>query len=837
MLFYFLYSLEEFTEPREITYIYRLKELLDMPKAVSKETKETSNADESIRKLEEKIRGKFFETEKRLVSLESTKPESIEERIKEVEDLQMLSQIEIMKLKERPAAVQAVQTALPLDIERKINDLLHRMDAIESQKLTEKSADYFISKIVREKKDLENEFDRLRSVKKDFEAILKEKEEISKRISDSELNLEKVDTLYSKMKTMDEKISAEVDKIYAMMKNIGERVNDSIEKAGAVRKTVESRIQIAEDRFKLRSDRMEALRDSLNAKLAMVDDKIRELDSFRKIVGDVNVFKAGMEEEAIQRIALEKGLQDLNRRIDDLEEGMNAFDIKKQLEDEYVTMASLEKKMHDFSKRFESLDAKTAAVASSINAVMDSKIRAIEAKIKEVPEIKQIRDIYAKMDMFESKFESEAEFLDYTKSINNLREKITFLEKTLKTTEMEDYEKLEKEFETLKRSLRLAEGKDHAKISARINQIEAEMKKKEDYIKLEAELETLRRGLRITEGKEHAKINQRISEIEAILRKAESTDYAKLEAELAALKRSLQTAEGEDHAKISARINQIEAEMKKKEDYTRLEAELETLKRSLRLADGKDHAKISSRIAEIEAALKTTESHDFAMLQSRLSGLEKGLMDSGKIDHAKITKEISEIEKTLKAAENKVLSELRSEIEALKAMQGDIKKRVEEEILGKEGILDEARQKFQAEVEEKISYFSSKIDELAMKMQLEKEQISKSLNMDELMKIRNDILTQKRAIHDIERNLEISAARFFTENLEEFAKELDKKIPQVVTRDEFAKEIRLFDTRLKRIHAPDTSGIEQRLVLLERKISEIYAMTRNFSMQQPIIVE
>jgi hypothetical protein len=151
--------------------------------------------------------------------------------------------------------------------------------------------------------------------------------------------------------------------------------------------------------------------------------------------------------------------------------------------------------------------------------------------------------------------------------------------------------------------------------------------------------------------------------------------------------------------------------------------------------------------------------------------------------------------------------------------------------------MDDAKQKFEGVVEEKIAYFSSKIDELGMKMQLEKEQITKALNMGELMKIRNDILSQKRVIHDIERNLEISAARFFTENLEEFAKELDKKMPQVVTHDEFAKEIKLLDGRLKKIHAPDTSGIDQRLVLLVRKISEVYAMTRSFSSQQPIIVE
>jgi hypothetical protein len=109
--------------------------------------------------------------------------------------------------------------------------------------------------------------------------------------------------------------------------------------------------------------------------------------------------------------------------------------------------------------------------------------------------------------------------------------------------------------------------------------------------------------------------------------------------------------------------------------------------------------------------------------------------------------------------------------------------------------------------------------------------------MDEIMKIRNDIVTQKRMMRDIERNLEISAARFFTENLEEFAKEIDKKLPRVVTHDDFVKEIKALDGRLKRINAPDTSGIEQRMLMVERKINDVYAMTRNFSMQQPIIVE
>ncbi len=613
--------------------------------------------DDRLGKLEDKMKSGFLEAEKRLASFESLKPGVFEERVKEVEDLQMLTQLEIMKLKEKEQVPVAI-AKIPAGLEEKTNDLLHRLSALESEKITEKGASYYISKIVKEKKEIESEFSRMRSLKKDLETILREKDEISKKISDSELNLEKVDTLYSKMKTIDEKISVEVDKMHNMMRSIDERVNETVEKSNSMRKTVESRVAVAEEKFKQRSDRLEALRDSLNTKLLLVDDKINELDSFRKTIGDVNAFKANVDDESIQRITLEKNLQDLKNQVDEVTDKFNQLDIDKKLEDEFVTIATLEKKLQDFTKKFDMLNSRMSGVSSSINAVVDSKMKAVETKLKEVPEIKQMKDLYAKMDMIEAKLETEKEFMDYGDAVNSLKKKLVSLETTL----------------------------------------------------------------------------------------------------------------------------------------------------------------------------KKAEHQDFSKLQSRLSELEKSLTSSEKIDHANIIKEIADIEKSLKMAEGDVLSTINSEIEAIKAAQNDMKDKIEKEILGKEDILDAARQKFDQEVEEKITQFSSKIDELRMKMQLEKEQITKSLNMDKLMQIRNEIITQKRQIHDIERNLEISAIRFFTENLEEFSKEIDKKLPSVVTRDEFEKV-------MKKVHMPDIPGLDKRIMLLERKIDDVHNMARRFSVHQPIIVE
>ena len=350
-----------------------------MPKLSAKVTQE------SLANIEERIKSKFFEMEKRLASLESAKSESTEERIKEVEDLQMLSQLEIMKTKEAIQAMPEQRVSQPQaqssDAERKINDLLQRMDGLESQKMTDKGASYFISKIVKEKKEIENEFDRLRSLKKDFDLILREKDEISQRVADSELNLEKVDAFYSKMKTIEERVSVEVDKIYNRMKSIEERIDESIDRTGAVKKSIENRISSVEEKFKIRSDKLESLRESLNARLALVDDKIRDLDSFRKMIGDVDTFRSGMEEEAIERIALEKNLQDLNKRFDDLNESINPSDINRRLEEDFVTVVSLEKKTQDYSKRFDTLDSKITAISSSINSALDSRIKSLDSKV------------------------------------------------------------------------------------------------------------------------------------------------------------------------------------------------------------------------------------------------------------------------------------------------------------------------------------------------------------------------------------------------------------------------------------------------------------------------
>jgi hypothetical protein len=90
---------------------------------------------------------------------------------------------------------------------------------------------------------------------------------------------------------------------------------------------------------------------------------------------------------------------------------------------------------------------------------------------------------------------------------------------------------------------------------------------------------------------------------------------------------------------------------------------------------------------------------------------------------------------------------------------------------------------------------------------------------------------------NLKNNLEITATNFFAKNMEEFAKSIDKKLPEYITKDEYRRSIYDISRKLERIEAPDISSIEQRMQEVELDLLNIAKLVKGLGTRMPIIVE
>ena len=143
-----------------------------------------------------------------------------------------------------------------------------------------------------------------------------------------------------------------------------------------------------------------------------------------------------------------------------------------------------------------------------------------------------------------------------------------------------------------------------------------------------------------------------------------------------------------------------------------------------------------------------------------------------------------------------------------------------------EKIVGEIKTEMDELIEGKTNEFSSRI-----------RGIAGSLNVEEIRKLRDETAEQQMKLHGLEGKIELAATRFFTENLEQFATSLDKKFPEFVSKRDYSRDLAEVSQRLKSIQSPDLSPLAERVMFLERRLTEIYDMMKSMSNRMPIVVE
>ncbi len=92
-------------------------------------------------------------------------------------------------------------------------------------------------------------------------------------------------------------------------------------------------------------------------------------------------------------------------------------------------------------------------------------------------------------------------------------------------------------------------------------------------------------------------------------------------------------------------------------------------------------------------------------------------------------------------------------------------------------------------------------------------------------------------LQDMESSMKMQTIKILTQQLNEFAKSLDRRLPNIVSREEYMRQVADINQRLRNVEAPDLSPLAARVARLEKTIDEVAGMMRSMYNRVPIIVE
>lgn len=448
---------------------------------------DSQGADERLSRLENRIKTNFFEVEKRLTEMEQkgTPEESVgEERLQEIEDLVLLLQLESTKINEKlgtrdiigsgPVLEQRIEKieeklgqGLPQNLEVRIAEIEKGFSSLKLElpkmeekiasrpqgpiTVTGKDADVYLEKMNKTKIETENALNKLKMLKDTVENLSTERQGIMQKIQNVEVDIEKASTAFTKIKTTEEKINADIEKIEAIKESIQTKISFSSEKLESAKKEMENRIFGTEEKFKARMEKLDSVQESLETKIGVVNSKINEIEAIKPqldSINNLNKLETAMEEETVQRGALEKRMQDMgysvDRWIDDVNSKLSTINtVHNDIEDTSSQVAALERKVIETGNRMADVETNVSTISEKIvgeiKTEMDeliegktnefsSRIRGIAGSLN-VEEMRKLRDETAEQQMKLHDLEGKIELAAMRFFTENLEQFATSLDK------------------------------------------------------------------------------------------------------------------------------------------------------------------------------------------------------------------------------------------------------------------------------------------------------------------------------------------------------------------------------------------------------------------------
>ncbi len=217
--------------------------------------------------------------------------------------------------------------------------------------------------------------------------------------------------------------------------------------------------------------------------------------------------------------------------------------------------------------------------------------------------------------------------------------------------------------------------------------------------------------------------------------------------------------------------------------------------------------KISSEMREKAAhAAPVHSSKEIAQIRAELDEI-RASMDSDSATRLSQTKNMQDIEHAVRNYN------VKDEIEALKAS-------IEKESVNRQSI-----EKNLSDMEDNISKLKDKFGPIAKMGDLDFEALKK-----EVGEFRDFLKNSEKDMH-------LKAMDLITKQLHEFAKSLDSKVPDLVTKDEFEERLSGIKLKLQDVVAPDMRPLARRIEQLELELGNISNMMHAMYNRVPIVVE
>ncbi|MBI4014395.1 MAG: hypothetical protein HY365_00385 [Candidatus Aenigmarchaeota archaeon] len=576
-------------------------------------------------------------------------------------------------------------------------------------------------------------------------------------------------------------------------------------------------------------------------------------------------------------------LRGVESRLDALEKRLGETDGKSIVPAElYDKIAALEEKIES-----------TGSAAPS--TALEKRLQNVEQRLRQ-PDAMSKGDVKAYIDKLLAVKEEVQQDMEKLSSMKNELQQFTAtrgeIEKKLGSVEVSAeranafYAKASNIEETLDRKLGELNNftKDlESKVSGNLNEMERARKGVD--VKIDAMEEKIQaRLVRLDAVKES--LDNKFREIQS--RMGELKELESKVAQLAALKpehdpasdktaravRELQERFEEESA-MRASVDKAMQEIKKKlGDVDRAKRDIENQRATaVDMAKGSWNyaANLEKRIAELEhelvkmgnmemelgneTASRLATEKDVEDAKKKISSLEKGMMRLFRAQAAKapgdITKTTEEPGK-VSLLQNDV-KELRARLEEESALRASMAKSVLHgahnydysssiNALKKEAAAPVkntavSTPEMQQELDRHITDFNNQMNAVRSRILQEGEQFSQFVKDSDIVKLRHEMQEHHKTLKSIDKKIEKSATKFFAENLEEFAKALDRNMPAFVTRDRYEQDIKRIDSTLKNISAPDIAPLYDRMDMLERDVGQLVLSLRTMLMRVPIVVE
>jgi len=462
------------------------------------------------------------------------------------------------------------------------------------------------------------------------------------------------------------------------------------------------------------------------------------------------------------------------------------------------------KLMHELDDIKKRLDEHTEPMTTDTERKLQAEVLRLEEMIHSIPKEKMIKE-----------YSESLKVADELKKSVEMR--MSIIESKMKNATHDIVSSRMEELNAFKEKFRRLEGRVNDSVSivdSIIGSKNDEVKRVEKRMSERIEvLEDHTKKGTTHESTEYAKLSRRIDDIQDNMEKgghSDSKEYKNLMGQM-----------HEFREDFSSKVKHFQ----RKEDFMKMLGDIDgrfkDFESELRKVDMKKSHEYSSHSHD-----HSPHAHTSNAKEVDVEGIRKGLEEDMRKTLGKFSAEMEEMHGKLehdssaatKADISKISGELMNVVSRVSEIENSVDKRVAsfENNRGEEPDIMDLRVDFN---------------------DIDKRLVEIELVMKDLRKTEAETRKALEHMQNFDRDTKMEATKLLTSQLSEFAKYVDRRLPDVVPRDEFTRAMIEINHKISTVETPDFSRLGRRMQSLEGKMNEIYDLLRAFSDSVPVVVE